>query len=333
MARRGDGGGKKPGWWSLVVLAGAGLAAAGLIKKRKDLRRTAPGRALPSSTTTRPSQAPAPPRRALMELPDDVESAWIPAPGGSIRVVQRHASASAAILFVHGLGGTLEQWAPALDSLPPSWRGVALDLPGHGQSDGIAEAEIDDFADALAAVIDGLGLRRAVIVAHSFGGTVALRYAGRHRHRVAGLLLVDPNGDQTQLPASDRSKLLEAVSRDAHGELGDHFRQVLGSPPEPVEKAVIKGLEETSPEMLHAGLKAAFAYSPLADLDRYAGLVRLVLSPLNDLPFSLQRLRPQLRSAVVRNVGHWLMLERPAEFAELLDQFLDSAGERVERVN
>ncbi|MEM8996643.1 MAG: alpha/beta fold hydrolase, partial [Acidobacteriota bacterium] len=288
-ARRGDGGSKKPAWWSLVVLAGAGLAAAGLIKRRKDSKRSA-GRALPSSTRT-PSAPPpaAPPPRALLELPPDAESAWIPGPGGSIRVVQRHADSSAAILFVHGLGGSAEQWAPALASLPESWRGVALDLPGHGRSDGPAELEIDDFADALGAVIDGLGLRRAVVVAHSFGGTVALRYAGRQRHRVAGLLLVDPNGDQTELPADDRKKLLASVFRDAHGELGDHFQQVLGEPPDVVKTGVMKSLEDTSPEVLYAGLKAAFGYSPLADLDRYAGLVRLVLSPLNDLPFSLQR--------------------------------------------
>ncbi|MEO1365877.1 MAG: alpha/beta fold hydrolase, partial [Acidobacteriota bacterium] len=327
-----DGGSKKPAWWSLVVLAGAGLAAAGLIKKRKDLKRSAE-RALPSSTQTASAPPPAAPPRGLLELPPDAESAWIPGPGGSIRVVQRHADSSAAILFVHGLGGSAEQWAPALASLPASWRGVALDLPGHGRSDGLAESEIDDFADALGAVIDGLGLRRAVVVAHSFGGTVAVRYAGRHRHRVAGLLLVDPNGDQTELPADDRKKLLASVYRDAHGELGDHFKQVLGEPSDAVETAVMKSLQETSSDVLYAGLKAAFGYSPLADLDRYAGLVRLVLSPLNDLPFSLQRLRPQLRSAVVRDVGHWLMLERPAEFAELLDQFLDSVGDRVERVH
>ncbi|MEO1088962.1 MAG: alpha/beta fold hydrolase, partial [Acidobacteriota bacterium] len=331
MARRGDGGSKKPGWWSLVVLAGAGLAAAGLIKKRKDLKRNAE-RALPATTRTAASPTPAAaPQRALLELPEDVESAWIPGPGGSIRVVQRHVDSSAAILFVHGLGGSAEQWAPALASLPESWRGVAFDLPGHGRSDGLAEPDIDDFADALGAVVDGLGLRRAVVVAHSFGGTVAVRYAGRQRHRVAGMLLVDPNGDQTELPAEDRKKLLASVSRDAHGELGDHFRQVLGDPPDVVQSGVMKSLEETAPDVLHAGLKAAFGYSPLADLDRYAGLVRLVLSPLNDLPFSLQRLRPQLRSAVVRDVGHWLMLERPAEFAELLDQFLDAVGDRVER--
>lgn len=326
MAARGSG--KPPGgWWSLVVLAGAGLAAAGLLRRRSELRRVK--KALPP-----PRQESAPPSaRPLLELPDDVDSAWLPAPGGSLRVVQRHAGASAAILFVHGLGGTLEQWAPALSALPAAWRGVAFDLPGHGASDPVADAGIDDFAAAIAAVVDGLGLRRVVLVGHSFGAAVAIRYAGRQRHRVAGLLLVDPNGDQTQLPEEDRSRLLKAVAKDAHGELTDHFKQVLGQPAADLQQDVIGALEATPENVLYDGLRAGFSYSPVADLDRYAGPVRLVLSPLNDLPFGLHKLRPQLRAAVVARVGHWLMLERPAEFAALLDRFLDLVGDRVDRVH
>ena len=287
-------------------------------------------RALPSPRRERVS---APRPRGLFELPDDVDSAWVPAPAGSLRVVQRHVGASAAILFVHGLGGTLEQWAPALSSLPESWRGVAFDLPGHGASDSVGEAGIDDFAAAIAAVVDGLGLRRVVLVGHSFGAAVAIRYAGRQRHRVAGLLLVDPNGDQTELPKDDRRQLLESVAKDTHGELADHFRQVLGQPTPELEQGVISALESTSTSVLYDGLEAGLGYSPVADLDRFAGSVRLVLSPLNDLPFGLHKLRPQLRAAVVQRVGHWLMLEKPGEFADLLDQFLDLVGDQVDRVH
>src|SRR5260370_9985151 len=74
------------------------------------------------------------------------------------------------------------------------WRGL-------GGSEGPVSADYavrglgGDVADATAA----LGLRRFVLVGHSFGGSVALAYAGGHGEQVAGLLLVDPNGDQRRV--------------------------------------------------------------------------------------------------------------------------------------
>ncbi|MEM6796134.1 MAG: alpha/beta fold hydrolase [Acidobacteriota bacterium] len=335
---------KKGGWWSLALLAGAGLAAAGLWTQKRSRRLAAAQRALPpAQPAARPTAAPRPaagpaapqpaPEAAALAMPEDLETSWIAGPAGTLKVCQRHSDASAALIFVHGLGGSLSQWSAALASLGENWRGVAFDLPGHGGSDAAGEITIDLLASSISAVVDGLGLRRVVLVAHSLGTAAAIRYAGRQRHRVAGLLLVDPNGDQTELPVTDRRQLLESVAEDAHEELGAHFRQIVGEAHSPVGRKVLGDLESTPPEVLLECLRAGFAYSPLDDLDRYAGPMRLILSPLNDLPYSLHKLRPQLRVAVLHNVNHWLMLEEPGAFARLLDHFLESVGGRVDQVN
>lgn len=274
----------------------------------------------------------------LLELPEGSETMWVPGPGGSLRIAQHNPSGGVPLLFVHGLGGSLEQWAPLVRRLGPGLRAVAVDLPGHGGSDPLTEPSIADLASAVAAAADALDLRRFVLVGHSTGAAAAIELAGRARTRVAGLLLLDPNGDQSRLPAKDRQQILDSVRNDAHGELAWHFRQVLGSgsevaAPEVVERAVLDQLEATRPQVLADTLRAALEFGPLPALGRFDGPVRLILSPLNDMPYSLHRLKPDLRMAVLPEAGHWLMIDHPDTVLELLEPLLDACRERLDSVH
>ncbi|MEM9557366.1 MAG: alpha/beta fold hydrolase [Acidobacteriota bacterium] len=296
----------------LLGMAGLGFAAS-------RLRRQAPVAEPTRRPRRRPRPIAAPVQR--LELPDDAELVWLPAPDGSIAVAERNAAAKRTVLFVHGLGGMLEQWAPQLAALPPSVHGLAVDLPGHGRSDRPETVTVAGLAGALAAALDGVSARRAILVAHSFGALPALAYAARHPSRVEALLLIDPNGDQSRIGAADRRALLDAVRADAHGELEWTWRQLLADSAPAVAKEILTQLRATPPPMLLGCLEAAFSHSPLDDLDRLEVPVHLALSPLNDLPYSLQRLRPDLPLRILRG-GHWLMLDRPDDVTRLLDELL-----------
>ena len=100
-----------------------------------------------------------------------------------------------AIVFIHGASTSL--YDPMLSfrsKLEGRARLLFVDRPGHGNSDGGGPAEIlpDAQADAIAALMKKRGIRKAIIVGHSFGGAIAAALAIRHPDRVAGLVFLSP---------------------------------------------------------------------------------------------------------------------------------------------
>jgi pimeloyl-ACP methyl ester carboxylesterase len=96
------------------------------------------------------------------------------------------------IVLLHGLASNARWWVLVGPMLGRRFRVVALDQRGHGES--AAPDSGYDFATVagdLAAFVDELGLKRPVVVGHSWGGNVALEYAATHPDAVAGIVLVD----------------------------------------------------------------------------------------------------------------------------------------------
>jgi len=248
-------------------------------------------------------------------------------PAGVLHV-EDGGSGGLPVVFVHGLGGTADQWGAQLAHLRPHRRALAVDLRGHGRS---APAEdgaygIEEFADDLGAVADDLGLERFVLAGHSMGASVAVELAAREPERVAALLLVDPNGDQTEIPRAELDDFLAAVRADPADEMRWYFRQVLvGGLPETAGR-VLADLEATPDDVLVRSLESSFAYSPVAGLERYRGPVLSVVSDMNTLPYSLHNLLPDLPVKLIAGTGHWLMLDRPDEVDRLLDELLARVG-------
>jgi len=234
-------------------------------------------------------------------------------------------SAALPVLFVHSLAGNGGQWALQLDHLRRHRRAVALDLRGHGDSDPADDGDysIPAFAADVAAVADQLDLRRFVLAGHSLGAAVAIEYAGRNPERVAGLLLVDPNGDQTRVPREQMEPFLTALRTDPHRELDSYFRQLVVHGDPDAARWVLDDLFLTAEDAVAKAVAGSMEYAPLPALARYPGPKLSVISDLNTLPFSLHRLLPDLPVRLMPGTGHWLMMDRPEAFNHLLDEFLD----------
>jgi pimeloyl-ACP methyl ester carboxylesterase len=97
------------------------------------------------------------------------------------------------LVFLHGFSNEAHIWDDAAPAVAPYYRTLALDLRGHGDSDRDPEGRYDyDFHVAdLESALGALGIERLVLVGHSLGGRVAMRFAGKHPDRMAGLVIVD----------------------------------------------------------------------------------------------------------------------------------------------
>jgi pimeloyl-ACP methyl ester carboxylesterase len=108
------------------------------------------------------------------------------------------------VVLVHGAGANLEDMCIALsERLAAKHRIIAIDRPGFGWSErkGRGASSPAYQAEILHETLDKLGVGKAVLVGHSWGGTLALTYALLYPQRVAGLVLIAP-------PTQPRSRLI-----------------------------------------------------------------------------------------------------------------------------
>lgn len=121
-----------------------------------------------------------------------------------------------AVVCIHGLTANHTCWASVADVLSPGHRLIAYDLRGRGESDkpdkGYSLAIHDDDLEGL---LDHFGLKKAVLVGHSLGAHIAVRFAATRPRRVAKLVLVDGGLDV-------RAEVLDSL-RPAINRLGVEF--------------------------------------------------------------------------------------------------------------
>ena len=101
------------------------------------------------------------------------------------------------LLFLHGFSNDAHVWDLVAPVVAPHYRVIALDQRGHGDSDRDPEARYDHetMARDANAALESLGIARVVIVGHSLGGRVAMRFAGLFPEKLAGLVVVDSAPD------------------------------------------------------------------------------------------------------------------------------------------
>ena len=97
------------------------------------------------------------------------------------------------VILSPGLGGSAAYWAPNLAALAERHRVILYDHRGTGRSDRALppELDVDDMADDLLALLDGLGIQRASLIGHAAGGVIGLAIALRRPEVLASLVVVN----------------------------------------------------------------------------------------------------------------------------------------------
>jgi pimeloyl-ACP methyl ester carboxylesterase len=120
------------------------------------------------------------------------------------------------VVCVHGLTANHTCWASVADVLSPARRLIAYDLRGRGESDKPEHGySLMHHNEDLLGLLDHFGLEKAVLIGHSLGAHIAVRFAATHPERVDRLVLVDGGIDV-------RHEVLESL-RPAINRLGVEF--------------------------------------------------------------------------------------------------------------
>lgn len=144
---------------------------------------------------------------------------------------------SRAVVYVHGAGGTAHIWKNQLGIRVPGYRQVAVELPGHGRSEGEGAKDIGVYRDFVRDFVETVFGAPVVLAGHSMGGAIAMSFALAYPEWLKGLILVgtgarlrvtppileaalDPEKGATLLRYAYSPKTPEEVRQEAEKEYG-----------------------------------------------------------------------------------------------------------------
>jgi 3-oxoadipate enol-lactonase len=238
------------------------------------------------------------------------------------------------LLLIHGFPLSGEMWDGTLERLEGRWRAIVPDLRGHGRSEVGDDASMERLAADLLALLDGLEERRpCVVVGLSMGGYVALELARRAPERVRALVLVDTRAEADEPDAAaTRRETAERVEREGSATVAETMAEKLFGPsaPDSLRQTWRRRIEATPPAGIAAALRGMARRSARFDvLEGWRRPALLVVGEEDTVtpPAAARRMReaaPHARLEVVPEAGHLVPVEKPAEFARILNDFLDS---------
>ncbi len=230
-----------------------------------------------------------------------------------------------SLIFVHSSGSNLRSWVYQYSQLHKQFNIVAFDLPGHGQSGGSGEKEVDNYCVWIKQLLDVLQLKNPVLVGQSLGGAIALKFALHYPQAVRGIA---PVGAGEKMPVNP--SILEGLktNRDEALNLICKFSLTKENRPRLFD-ALKTGLSESSVASFYGDLTACNNL----DLTTVAGKIQipvLLICGAEDKmtpPDFSRRLAAAIKGAklcLIEGAGHVAMMEKPAEFNKALSEFAAS---------
>jgi pimeloyl-ACP methyl ester carboxylesterase len=244
---------------------------------------------------------------------------------------QPRPSEDPTILLIHGSGVSARSWAPQFEDLGQGLRVLAIDLPGHGDSDAKPEATVQTYADAARALLEALGVGPVFVAGHSLGGAVAVAFAGRYPNMVKGLILLSTCA---KLPEADGSLggLLWYLPGPIRKLVFFSMAKKILFAPGARDRAVQVGMEEIRacrPETILKDVAATKGMN-VEEVARGLRIPSLILCGSRDkltppaLSERLNDLIPGSRLLVLDGVGHMLPLEAPERVNRQIREFIGS---------
>lgn len=267
---------------------------------------------------------------------------WIPSHDeGVIHVVE--SGDGAPIVLSHGVTLSVRTWFRQLEELPDAgFRVLAYDHRGHGSSQiGSAGHSLDNLSEDVRGVLEGLDLRDAVLVGHSMGGVAvqafAIRYPEVLRERVAGMVLLStlaraPLGSQSTRIKARIERLTRRVPDTTRAWAAPNLGLLLarlgfGHDPQPSHVELVRQMMLECTSDTRRDAPAVLIGLDLVEALRTVDVPTLVIGGTADIltpPHEARRLAetiPGARLHLVEGAGHMVMLERTAEFHQVLTSF------------
>ncbi|MDR3601970.1 MAG: alpha/beta hydrolase [Desulfosporosinus sp.] len=228
-----------------------------------------------------------------------------------------------SMVFVHGAGGTSKMWVRQLSGIK-GYNLIALDLPGHGRSEGTAVDTINEYSEFVWQFVQALELGSFVIAGHSMGGAIAMELALAYPNALDGMIIVDSGASLRVNPM-----VLEVLARGEYPlEIVKYSYSFKATAV--VLKRALEELKTVPSEVYRADFRACDNFN-IMDRVGNINLPALVLCGQDDqmtpVKYSnyLSKELAQSTFVLIADAGHMAMLEQPERVNKAIQIFLDQA--------
>jgi pimeloyl-ACP methyl ester carboxylesterase len=228
------------------------------------------------------------------------------------------------VILIHGAGGNHLSWPTELRRLSGT-NVYALDLPGHGKSEGRGYQTISQYAKSVMNWMDQISLQKAIIIGHSMGGAIASTIAIAHPQLVSGLCLIGSSltlrvSSEIIEALSQRNTLSKAISMIIKWSFSDQSSEEL-------KMLVMKRMMNERMSVLQGDFIACNGFDIIEDANSIV-CPTLVLCGANDRmtpPRQSQLLATKIPISSLKTIpesGHMVMMEKPNEVAGFILEFI-----------
>jgi len=225
------------------------------------------------------------------------------------------------LVFIHGWCSNRTFWREQLDEMAKEYRVVAIDLPGHGESDRNREEwTITSFAEDVKTVVEKLYQERVVLIGHSMGGLVALEATQLMPKNVIGVICVDAISNVESESQSDMmDRVIAAFEADFEGTMNAYMPRMFSPDADSSLVAWATKSSIESDKAMAVSIMRRFSEIDEKDLLSSAGVpVRCIYAAKDDPsgPHSYVEINKKyadFNAVFVDGVGHFLHLENPKE--------------------
>jgi pimeloyl-ACP methyl ester carboxylesterase len=241
-----------------------------------------------------------------------------------------------SLIFIHGSGSDHCAWSHQYARLHKYYNILAIDLPGHGNSGGRGEADVEDYCLWVKKLLDILEFKSAVLVGHSLGAVITLRCAINYPQEIAGIVLVGCGMKMPvnpfileflkTNPAEMPAEIIDLICKFS---LAKENRSKFSAP-------LRKSISQSKVDILYGDLSACNNLDLTQEICKIK-VPSLVICGAEDKmtpPDFSRQLAASISKAtleIIEGAGHMVMLERPAEFNMALTKFAASIPAAVSR--
>jgi 2-succinyl-6-hydroxy-2,4-cyclohexadiene-1-carboxylate synthase len=245
------------------------------------------------------------------------------------------------LLLLHGFTGSLSTWDYFRSKLDSSFRVIAVDLPGHGQSSipkDPARYSLDRLSTDLAKVLDGLEIESAAVFGYSMGGRAALRFALNEPTRLGALILESTTPGIDEASRAQRAQadglLADMIERDGVAAFVARWERLplwntQARMPDAGRQALHNQRIANDPRGLANSLRGAGSAADPAVTARLGEIQAptLILTGELDTKYIeigriLQSGIPNAEMQIIPDAGHAIHLERPDAVIDAVQGFL-----------
>ncbi len=243
---------------------------------------------------------------------------------------------SPPLVFVHGWSCDRTYWEHQAKHFQSDHLVVVMDLAGHGES-GLDRTtwSMEAFGQDVVSVVRRLDLKDVILIGHSMGGSVILEAARMMPNRVSAIVAVDTFFDiETMMSRDQADQFLRPFRSNFRAATRSYVREYMFTPATDASliEAIAADMSLAPPDVAIESLASLVMYDTPAALRKVGVPVHCINSDKVLTKVDVAReYAPSFDVSILPDVGHFLMMERPEEFNELLGQTLDALLSETER--